>query len=75
MSARPTLIAGRCSECIERGIKSTVLAGPSFTTLLGSYGGGFDSNGTWVDAPDLNTTTRHWRCSQGHDLTTTEKSR
>jgi len=55
-----------CPECQVVGLKSTLFAGRSESTVMHSTPF-YDEEGVY-HANNRNTTTTEYRCSQGHDL-------
>ena len=58
-----------CPKCKEEGRKSTLTGG--MTTSM-NYPNYYDVDGNYHHH-DLNTTTTHYKCSNGHKLTVSKK--
>lgn len=56
----------KCEQCQAEGRQSKVHPGMSTMTCLGYEPFYYDENGDLRGRPDPNTTTTHYRCSNGH---------
>ena len=64
----------KCEQCEKLRLRSTISSMGGSGTLLGWSPGHYDEDGNWVDHEDPNTYTYYWRCSNGHNFYTTNKS-
>jgi hypothetical protein len=60
-----------CPFCEGESAKSTVTPGATTSTCMAGTPGHYDTAGAWVRGYDPNWHTTGYRCSRGHQFTTT----